>query len=173
MKNFQDYNIHQMRHRIEFREIPGKGQGVFCARNFKAGDIISVGTVQKILKKNEPGAIQIGNNEFMLFAGLMSRVNHSCKPNCGIREAGEVYELIALRDGKRDEEVTFDYAMQNYSIDYFTQNCACGAIDCRGHITGWKDLSEEKRKEYVDYVAPYLLELDQRDSNEEPQTKEQ
>ncbi len=50
--------------------------------------------------------------------------------------------------------------MRNYGVDFFPPKCMCGAKDCRGVITGWKDLPENKKKEYAGFVAPYLLELD-------------
>jgi hypothetical protein len=50
--------------------------------------------------------------------------------------------------------------MRNYSIDHFPKNCMCGAHNCRGKITGWKDLPDEKKKAYKGFVAPYLLALD-------------
>jgi len=155
--------LYDMQHRLELRDIPGKGQGVFSARDFKAGDTISVGVIKKILSKNERNATQIGEKKFVLLAGLMSRINHSCDPNCGIKpNLLGAYDLIALKNGKRDEEVTFDYALQNYVIDYFTEKCACGTAICREDITGWRDLPLERRKEYADFVAPYLIEMDRR-----------
>ncbi len=42
----------------------------------------------------------------------------------------------------------------------------CGSEKCRGRITGWRELSSEKKKEYEDFVAPYLLELDVKYSSE-------
>ena len=50
--------------------------------------------------------------------------------------------------------------MRNYHVDYFPKQCMCGSKRWRGMMTGWKDLSDEKKKEYEGFVAPYLLELD-------------
>ena len=58
------------------------------------------------------------------------------------------------------EEITFDYAMRNYSIEHFPGGCLCGAGNCRGSVTGWKDLSTERKSDYEGLVAPYLLEID-------------
>mgnify|MGYP000491201404 CR=1 FL=1 len=52
-------------------------------------------------------------------------------------------------------------------IDYFPKKCMCGSKGCRGRITGWKDLPDEKKEEYKGFVAPYLLELDAKHSCEE------
>ncbi len=50
--------------------------------------------------------------------------------------------------------------MRNYFVDYLPPKCMCGSQECRVRITGWKDLSVTKKKEYKGFVAPYLLELD-------------
>ncbi len=71
-----------------------------------------------------------------------------------------------MKDISVNEEITFDYAMRNYTIDHFPQQCMCGSKMCRGRITGWKDLPDEKKKEYEGYVAPYLLEMDAKHSRD-------
>ena len=85
--------------------------------------------------------------------------------DCGIRvnETG-AHDFIAMKDISVNEEITFDYAMRNYAIDHFQQQCMCGSARCSGRITGWQDLPDEKKKEYEGFVAPYLLELDARHS---------
>ena len=61
-----------------------------------------------------------------------------------------------------NEELTFDYAMRNYSIDYFFASCKCGAANCRQKVTGYENLPEARKKNYADFIAPYLLDLDAR-----------
>lgn len=156
-----------MSNAFELKNIDGKGQGVFAIQIFKAGDTVMVGKIEKILDKNNAHASQINENTYVLHAGLISKVNHSCSPNCGIKlnETG-CHDFVAIKDISRHEEITFDYAMRNYSIDHFPQDCMCGSRICRGSITGWKDLSEAKKKEYEGFVSPYLLELDKKNSEE-------
>ncbi|HCA26376.1 MAG TPA: SET domain-containing protein-lysine N-methyltransferase, partial [Betaproteobacteria bacterium] len=89
------------------------------------------------------------------------KVNHSCDPNCGIKINNTgAHDFVAIRAVAVNEEITFDYAMRNYDIDYFPKQCLCGSAICRGSITGWKDLPDERKKAYGGFVAPYLLELD-------------
>jgi len=154
----------------ELRESPEKGEGIFATKPFKVGDIVMVGVVQEVLSENHSHASQISINEHVLHAGLISKVNHSCDPNCGIRvnETG-AHDFIAMKDICVNEETTFDYAMRNYTIDHFPQQCMCGSKSCRGRITGWKDLPDDKKKEYEGFAAPYLIELDARHSCDEVQ----
>ena len=146
---------------FELRESPAKGEWIFATKPFKVGDIVMVGIIKGVLSGNHAHASQISENEYVLHAGLISKVNHSCDPNCGIRvnETG-AHDFIARKDISLNEEITFYYAMRNYTIDHFPQQCMCGSARCRGRITGWKDLPDEKKKEYEGFVAPYLLELD-------------
>ncbi|HWO83050.1 MAG TPA: SET domain-containing protein-lysine N-methyltransferase, partial [Solirubrobacterales bacterium] len=69
-------------------------------------------------------------------------------------------DFIARAPISAGEEITFDYAMRNYSIEHFPGGCLCGAGNCRGSVTGWKDLPAERKADYEGSVAPYLLEID-------------
>ncbi|MDX8378621.1 MAG: SET domain-containing protein-lysine N-methyltransferase [Gallionella sp.] len=152
---------------FELRVSDQKGEGIFSTRSFKIGEIVMVGTIEKKLDKNHSHASQIGEYEYIFHAGLISKVNHSCDPNCGIRinETG-AHDFVAMREIVINKEITFDYAMRNYGVDYFPKQCMCGSAICRGKITGWKDLPVERKKMYKGFVAPYLLELDDKYSCE-------
>ncbi|MBW1849135.1 MAG: SET domain-containing protein [Deltaproteobacteria bacterium] len=145
---------------FELRVSDRKGEGVFATRSFITGEIVMVGIIDKILEENHSHASQTGVNEYVLHAGLISKVNHSCDPNCGIsiNESG-AHDFVAIREIIVNEEITFDYAMRNYDVDYFPKQCMCGSEMCRGRITGWKDLPDERKEIYEGFVAPYLLEL--------------
>lgn len=78
--------------------------------------------------------------------------NHSCQPNAGIR--GHLM-MVAMRDIKPGEEITYDYCMTDADFDYsFT--CACGQPGCRGVIrtSDWKKLSLQKK--YKGYFSWYV-----------------
>jgi hypothetical protein len=154
-----------LREGFELRNSAGKGEGIFATRSFEAGEIVMVGIIEKVLEKNHSHASQIGENEYVLHAGSISKVNHCCDPNCGIsvNETG-AHDFVAIRDIAMNEEVTFDYAMRNYGVAYFPKQCICGSAKCRGRITGWKDLPDERKNKYKGFVAPYLLGLDARSS---------
>jgi len=147
---------------FELRETPEKGEGIFATKSFKLGDIVMVGVIEKKLDGNHSHASQVGKHKYVLHGGLITKVNHSCGPNCGISvNATGAHDYVAIKDISIDEEITFDYAMRNYKINYFPVKCMCGSINCRGEVTGWQGLSNEKKKEYEGIAAPYLLELDE------------
>jgi hypothetical protein len=148
---------------IELRQTPAKGEGVFATGPFKAGETVMVGVIEKKLSKNHSHASQVGEHEFAFHAGLISKFNHSCDPNCGIRlNADGGHDFVAIRSIERNEETTFDYAMRNYRIDHFPGSCQCREPACRGSITGWRDLPQLRKDQYAGFVAPYLIKMDER-----------
>ena len=148
---------------IELRAVPMKGDGVFATRPFASGDTVLVGHIEKRLSRNHSHASQIGEHEFVFHGGLISKFNHSCDPNCGIRlNAFGGHDFIAMRDIKANEEATFDYAMRNNTIDHFPARCTCGKKACRRSVTGWQDLPQIRKDQYVGFVAPYLLAMDKK-----------
>lgn len=143
------------------QSTPGRGDGVFALRDFAPGEIIMVGRIVERLPQNDSHAAQIGENQWVRHAGIIHMINHCCEPNCGIRvnetSAHDVVARLAINAG---EELTLDYAMRNWRIDHFPDQCRCGAPGCRGRITGWKDLPVARKREYAPFSAPYLFELD-------------
>jgi len=66
-------------------------------------------------------------------------INHSCQPNLGYDELGNV---VALRDIEGAGELLIDYGFFSINFDEPFQ-CLCGARDCRGRVTreDWKLLA--------------------------------
>ena len=151
---------------VELRTTPEKGEGIFATEPIAAGDTVMVGVIKEVLSENHSHASQIGENKYVFHDGLISKLNHSCDPVCGIRvNSTGAHDFVAMKDISTDQEVTFDYAMRNFGIDHFPKKCMCGSAKCRGTVTGWRDLPEERKNDYKGFVAPYLLELDAKHSS--------
>ena len=143
------------------KATPGRGEGVFSTKSFSIGEIVMVGVIEKELKANHSHASQVSASRHVQHGGLISKVNHSCSPSCGISvNASGAHDFIAFRSIEKGEEITFDYAMRNYSIEFFPNPCLCGESECRKSVNGWKGLSSTKKLEYNGFIAPYLLEMD-------------
>jgi len=146
---------------LELRRTSEKGAGVFATRLFDVGDTVMVGRILRVLDHNHAHATQAGLDEYVLYDGLVPKVNHSCQPNCGVRRNKTGAEdLVARTRIEAGQEITFDYAMRNYSVEHFRARCVCGETECRGRIAGWKDLPAERKTDYTGYVSPYLLDID-------------
>ena len=83
--------------------------------------------------------------------------NHSCDPNSGFK--GQVF-LVAMRDIKVGEEITFDYCMTvSASVGsdmVFTMDCACGSPCCRKTITEQDWMLPGLQLRYKGYFSPYI-----------------
>lgn len=144
---------------VELRETADKGTGVFTTRSFRPGELLLAGVIEAELDGNDAHASQIGRKRFVRHGGLMPKVNHSCDPNSGIGlNASGAHDLFARFSVLTGQEITFDYAMRNHTIEHFPGFCQCGTALCRGRITGWKDLPADRRAAYRGYIAPYLLD---------------
>jgi len=142
--------------------VDGRNDGVFATRDFAAGDAVMLGEPGRPAPGNHSHANQISLTEWVFEDGLGPKVNHSCDPNCGVRFNDRVdgFDFVALAPIAAGEEITFDYAMRNLAIEHFPERCLCGTQACRGAVTGWKDLPEERKAAYGAFVAPYLREAD-------------
>ena len=58
-------------------------------------------------------------------------INHSCQPNTFMRTIHNHVEFYALRDIKRDEELTCNYGLTHHEGN---RKCTCGASGCKGYI---------------------------------------
>jgi len=60
-------------------------------------------------------------------------INHSCDPNCEVLEDNKKLWIFAMRDIKKNEELTYDYGF-SFDKDYKQYVCKCGAKNCVGYI---------------------------------------
>ena len=99
------------------KATPGRGEGVFSTKSFSIGEIVMVGVIEKELKANHSHASQVSASRHVQNGGLISKVNHSYTPSCGIsvNKTG-AHDFIDFRSIDKGEEITFDYAMRNYLI---------------------------------------------------------
>ncbi len=149
---------------IEVRAHPAKGGlGLFARQPIRAGsllvvwggDIYSYDQYLQVPEARRPHFVQVEED---LYLGAPDRpepadyVNHSCSPTAGL--VGQI-TLVALRDIMADEEICFDYATSDGS-PYDEFECACGAADCRGRVTGLDWQRPDLQTRYAGYFSPYL-----------------
>ena len=147
---------------LVLRQVGGKGRGVFATAAFRPGqevleflgDIKDVGDFEDLTH-----ALQIGPRAFLSPSGdIDDFVNHSCEPNCGIREDKGRVVLFALRPIASSAEITFDYATTQAG-GYWQMECHCGTPTCRRTIRDFGDLPAQAQDYYIKHqaVLPYLL----------------
>jgi hypothetical protein len=165
-------NFSWMNPKLEVRDTKKYGMGVFAKEDIEKGEMLFVmgGYILTIEDENNLRGVVADkpieiSDQFSIgprnAADLKKMpehyLNHSCNPNTGFD--GQIF-MKSIRAIKRNEEVTFDYAMSmNSNIDsnsYFTINCKCGSKDCRKKITedDWK--IPELQKKYEGYFQWFL-----------------
>tara|TARA_Y100001960_G_C14109144_1_gene556640 strand:+ start:106 stop:564 length:459 start_codon:yes stop_codon:yes gene_type:complete len=60
-------------------------------------------------------------------------INHSCNPNCEVLEHNKQLWIFAMKDIKKNEELTYDYGF-SFDQDYKQYVCKCGSKNCVGYI---------------------------------------
>lgn len=76
--------------------------------------------------------------------GVAMFINHSCDPNCETDEiAGRVW-IIARRNIKAGEELTYDYMLYDGAEDD-PAPCFCGSEKCRGTMYSPEEIRRQQR----------------------------
>jgi uncharacterized protein len=74
--------------------------------------------------------------------GVAALINHSCHPNCeAVEIRGRVW-IIAIRDIRPGEELTYDYNLYDGEGDV---PCRCGAQKCRGSLYSERELKRRMK----------------------------
>lgn len=144
------------------KDVPGKGRGVFAGQAFRPGDEVLqfLGDLKDVSEFSDlTHALQVGPRAFLSASGeLDDYVNHSCDPNCGIRDDQGRVVLFALRPIANTDEITFDYATTQAG-GFWKMTCQCGAPNCRKTIGDFSDMPKERQQFFIKQgaVLPYLL----------------
>lgn len=143
------------------------GKGLFAVEKIGKGELIAdfasgrgrlmpAEEADRLYKAGNDYMLQVDDNLFFAAADKNELedadfINHSCNPNCGIKET---LKIVAMRDISEGEEMTFDYAMSESSS--YTLKCMCGSHNCRKLISGedWK--REDLQKRYSGFFSDYL-----------------
>lgn len=145
--------------KVIVKETGKYGKGLFAKEDIKRGEIIASfdGEIYEAEKcsdlepKIRDYAIQFEEHKWRYSRGFAILINHSCEPNCGIKNN---FDIIAMRDIKKGEELTLDYDLTENSD--WTMKCSCGNKNCRKLIKGYRYLPEEIKNKYKDWISDYL-----------------
>jgi SET domain-containing protein len=153
--------------KIEVRNSPIHGRGVYAARKIRRGERIIEYTGRLISWKeadrvppsdpNDPHhtfLFSLSDGKRVIDANSSRNaarwINHSCDPNCETEENedGRVF-IEALRDIPNGEELHYDYCLvidekitKKLKRQY---QCLCGAEQCRGTMLALKKKKKKKK----------------------------
>ena len=128
---------------IEVKPSAIDGKGTFATIQFKKGRKIAEFVGERISRietaKRLRGKRRIricGIDSYWAIDGSVGGngtqfINHSCAPNCSLRQVRGHLIFFALKDIAPGEEILLDYE-ESYHDD--SKKCRCGAPNCRGRI---------------------------------------
>lgn len=137
-----------------FRPSPIHGTGGFVKTPLRQGQLVIEYVGERITKAQSIERCRLGNEYIFHLdeeTDLDGKVewntarflNHSCEPNCEAELIEGRIWIVALRNLKEGEEVTFDYG---YDLeDYRHHPCCCGTPSCVGYIVS-AELRQSIRK---------------------------
>ncbi len=154
---------------LEKRNSDAHGWGIFAKADIRkderlaifGGKIMLIDDMYQIPENMQAYTMQIEERFVLGPASIIPEdtdfFNHSCDPNSGFR--GQVF-LVAMRDIKAGEEITFDYCMtvsESAGSDMvFEMNCTCGSPHCRKTITEQDWMLPELQVRYKGYFSQYI-----------------
>jgi len=152
--------------KVEVRQSRLGGSGVFASASIAAGEVVAVkvghvvDTEEMARLTAEVGdfGLQIHENLFLTprtpseVESMVVMINHSCDANVGFD--GQV-TYVAIRAVTEGEELCHDYAMMRTTA--YTLNCLCGAVDCRGTVTGDDWQLPAVQAKYGRFFQPHIL----------------
>ncbi|MCM8765394.1 MAG: SET domain-containing protein [Candidatus Omnitrophica bacterium] len=158
--------------KAKIAKSPISGRGVFAKELIKKGEIIAVWggdivtekELKSLSRKGFPAvyhyATQIAEGFYLIsdrrgkFLEDDDYFNHSCQPNAGIK--GHLV-MVAMRDIKPGEEITYDYAMTDAGFKY-SFKCSCGMNNCRKIITSYDWKKKYLQRKYRNFFSWFVEE---------------
>jgi uncharacterized protein len=137
-------NSNLLEHPVEVRDSTIHGKGCYALAPIASdayfleytGELINR---EKAIERNRPDSpdysqyiMEVSDDIYidaLKYEHPAKYINHSCAPNCILATEGSRAFIVALRDIKPGEELTYDY---DYDDD--DEVCLCGAESCRKFI---------------------------------------
>jgi SET domain-containing protein len=142
-----------------------QGKGVYANEKFKEGDVILgiddthvVPDASKLTpKQHEFDCDYLADGKVILMQPPEKFINHSCEPSSYVKTIGGIRKVVAMRDIKKGEEITYDYSINGDNEGAF--KCNCGSKKCRGVYQGnFFKLPLKIQYKYLSYLDDWFVE---------------
>lgn len=143
---------------VTVKDSPVGGRGLFVDEPVKKGQRILtfdgpiISWDEAVEGGRENHIVPVDINKYVDIGERESLVNHSCDPSTGFSGSDT---LIALRDLRQGDEITFDYSL--VTADGWAMDCRCGSENCRRKISDYSNLPEEIKEKYRNITPPWML----------------
>jgi hypothetical protein len=131
-------------------------KSLHAAMALKSGTVFATFEAAKIINHSTKFTVQVDEHTHVILSpDALTYLNHSCNPNVFLNTT--TFEIIALRNIKKQEEITFFYPSTEWQMDA-PFNCFCGSDNCLHTIQGASFLSLESiaRYRFTDFILEKL-----------------
>lgn len=139
------------------------GKGVFANKNFKKGEKILqiddthiVNDESKLTEYQKEYQCDWLKDKIVLMQTPERYTNHSCNPNSYVKTVRGIRTVLAMKDIKKGEEITHDYAINGY---YQTAiPCKCKAKNCKKILNcDFFQLPKPIQQKYLPYLDDWFI----------------
>ncbi len=123
-------------------------RGLYASKNIKTGEKIIEYIGRLISKKEAETNSKFDNKKDIYLFNINEKwdldgdyrwntarlINHSCNPNCEVEGKGLKLWIVAIKDIKKSEELSYDYGFSYSKEDLKNFVCRCGSKKCCGYI---------------------------------------
>ncbi len=123
-------------------------RGLYASKNIKTGEKIIEYIGRLISKKEAETNSKFDNKKDIYLFNINEKwdldgdyrwntarlINHSCNPNCEVEGNGLKLWIVAIKDIKKGEELSYDYGFSYSKEDLKNFVCRCGSKKCCGYI---------------------------------------
>jgi len=161
--------------KLVIKTINGK-LGVYASADIMKGSVIKllqgeVVTFEECIRRISAGKVrqidtlQIDLEEELDLDDYSNAFQHSCNPNAAVRKDNE---LVAIKDIKKGEEVTYDYSATvgpNVPNSIWEMQCNCRSVNCRKKIQNVLSIPPSQLRKYLysgalqNYIRRELLKI--------------
>lgn len=133
------------------------GRGLFATEAINSGETVLIFEGKAVRSVDLPKDTDLGDlfptgvDSYLIVHEPELLINHSCNPNTGFVNDTT---LVAIRDIKPGEQLTFDYS--TVGTDGWEMDCLCGEPGCRGRIVDFRYLSDELKKKYENITPNWV-----------------
>ena len=152
--------------RVYTAESPIHGTGVFSSAHFSPGEIVLRIDDSRVVTDADPldpakGEFEhhcdyLAGGKVVLMQPPERFINHRCDPNTYIRTiAGDRY-VVALREIRPGDEITYDYCINGDGDTAW--DCSCRSPECRKrHLSGFFHLPVDVQARYLALLEDWFV----------------
>ena len=117
----------------------------------KEGDKRSAERIKKYLNKKNEGSVYVFelNKKYDIDGSPLYNkaryINHSCNPNCEVDIIKNEIWISAIKNIKKNTELSYDYGYPFDKDDFKDHECKCGSKKCIGYIISQDDWTKYEK----------------------------